>query len=161
MVTVICLCTSYVMLLDCATFWGSCHTYFLYIICYSVVFILVDLHSQKWIKILLFELVFKCIETRIFVPGFPIFHIFISIIKSFCCFSLLLGHIFTFNILNPKTCIQQNIYAIFEQISSFSCFVFSHTRLQCMTLITRKGVFIFHMSCQEDFRIGTGYRNKV
>ena len=33
MVNVICLCTSYDLLLGCATYWESCHAYLLYIIC--------------------------------------------------------------------------------------------------------------------------------
>ena len=46
MVTAIYLCTSYDPLLGCATYWELCHAYFLYIICRSVFFILLDLHSQ-------------------------------------------------------------------------------------------------------------------
>ena len=141
MVTTICLCTSYNILLGCATYWESCHAYFLYIICYSIVVILIDLHSQRWINILFFELVVTCIETHTFVPSFSIYHIFIYIRKFFCCFSLILGQIFTLNILHPKKCIQHNIYNIFEQIYSFSCFIFIHTRIQHVTLITRNCVF--------------------
>ena len=54
MVTTICLCTSYVPLLGCATSWESWHAYFLYIICYPIVVILVELHSQNCINISLF-----------------------------------------------------------------------------------------------------------
>ena len=54
MVNAICLFTSYNMLLGIATSWALCHTYFLYIIIYSIVVILVDLHSQKWTNTLLF-----------------------------------------------------------------------------------------------------------
>ena len=150
MVTAIFLCTSYYMLLGCAKYWASCHAYFLYIIFYSIVVILVDIYSQTWINTSLFELVVTCIETHIFVPTFSISHIFISIIKFFCCFSLLLGYLFTLNIIQPKTYIQHNIYTIFEQIYSFSCFIFSHARIQHVTLIISKGVFILHLSGQED-----------
>ena len=161
MVTVICLCTSYDLLLGCATSWESCHAYLLYIICYSIVVILVDLHSKKWMNISLFELVVKCIEIHIFVPSFSTYHIFLSIIKFFSCFSLLLGQLFTLNLIHPKTCIQYNIYSIFDQISSFSCFTFRHIWLQRMTLITRKGVFTLHLSGKEDVCIGIGSRDKV
>ena len=88
MVNAICLCTSCVLLLGFGASWESCNTYFLYIICYSVVVILIDLHSKNWINISLFELFFTCIETHIFVPSISISHIFISIIKFFCCFSV-------------------------------------------------------------------------
>ena len=74
-------CTSYDLLLGCNKSWESCHAYFLYIICYTIVAILADLHSKKWINISLFELVVTCIETHIFVPSFSIYHVFISIIK--------------------------------------------------------------------------------
>ena len=47
MITVISLCTLYNLILGCATFWASCHAYFLYIIGYSIVIILVELYSQK------------------------------------------------------------------------------------------------------------------
>ena len=46
MVTAVCLCTSYDLLLCCATSWESYHAYLLYIICYAIFAILVDLHSQ-------------------------------------------------------------------------------------------------------------------
>ena len=49
----------------------------------------------------LFELVVTYIETHIFVPSFSISHIFISVIKFFCCF-LLLGKMFTLNLQNSK-----------------------------------------------------------
>ena len=101
--------------------------------------ILVDMNPQNWINIFLFELVVMCIETHILVPNFSISHIFISVIKSLC-YSLLLGQLINRNIQHSKTCIQNNPYTIFEQISSFSCFVFSHMRLQRVTLISRKGV---------------------
>ena len=86
--TVIYLCTSCDLLLVCIPYWGSCHAYFLYILCCSVISILDDLNSQKWINISLFELVFTCIESHILVTGFSISHVFISIIKFFCCFLL-------------------------------------------------------------------------
>ena len=53
-VTAICLCTLYNLLLGCAISWASCYAYFLYIIGYSIVVILVDLNSQKWIDTWLF-----------------------------------------------------------------------------------------------------------
>ena len=81
MVTAIFFCTFYRLQLGCATSWELCHTYILYNICYSIVVVLVVLHLQKWINILLFELIVTCIETHIFVPCFSISHIFISIIK--------------------------------------------------------------------------------
>ena len=55
MVTAIFQGTSYDLLLGWATSWESCRAYFLYIICYSIVVILIDLHSKKWINISLFE----------------------------------------------------------------------------------------------------------
>ena len=81
MVTAIRLCTSYNLLLGGSTSWASCNTYSLYIIGYSIFVILVDLHSQKWINTLLFELVFTCIKTHIFVTNLSIYHIFIFIIS--------------------------------------------------------------------------------
>ena len=111
---------------------------------FSVFFILVDLHSQKCINTLLFELVVRCIKTHIFFLTFLISNIFISIIKFFCCL-LLLGQIFTWNIQYYTTLIQNHIYSTFEQIFSFSCFIFTHMRIQRVTLTTRKGVFILRM----------------
>ena len=139
-VTAIFLCTSYDLILGCAAFWELCYTYFLYIVCYPIFVIIVDLHSKRWINISFFELVVTCIKLHIFVPSFSISRIFISIIKFFYFLSLLLGQIFPLNILHPKTCIQHSIYTIFEKISSFSSFIFSHTRIQRVTLITKKGV---------------------
>ena len=55
------------------------NAYFLYIICCSIVAILFYLHSQRWINILLFELLVTRIEANIFVPSFSISHTFISI----------------------------------------------------------------------------------
>ena len=49
-VTAIGLCTSYHMLVGCAKYWAFCHAYLLYTIGHSIVVILVDLHSQKWIN---------------------------------------------------------------------------------------------------------------
>ena len=112
---VITLCTSYNMLLVCTKYLESCHAYFLYIICYSVVVILFDLHSQGWINISLFELVVTCIETHIFVPSVLIYHIFISTINLFCCL-LLLGQLFTCNLQHSTTHIRHHIYTTFEQI---------------------------------------------
>ena len=56
MFTVICWCTSYNMLLGCTKYWESCHAYFLYMICYYIVAIFIDMNLQKWINISLFEL---------------------------------------------------------------------------------------------------------
>ena len=108
-------------------------------ICYVILAILTDLYSQNCVDIYLFELSITCIETHILVPNFSIFHIFLSIIRFFCCF-FILGKLFNLNIQHYKTCIQHHIYNILEKIFSFSCFIFSHTRLQYMTLTTREGV---------------------
>ena len=116
----------------------------MYIICHSIVAILVDLHSQLWINISLFELVVAYIETHIFVPDCSISHVFISIITFFCCF-FLLGKIITLNLQYSKTCNQQHIYSYFEQISSFSCFTVSHARLQRVTIITRKCFYLTYV----------------
>ena len=43
----------------------------------------------------------------------------------------------------------------------FLCFILSHTYLQRVTLMRRKGVFIYHLSFQEDVCTGIGSRNKV
>ena len=114
LVTAIYLCTSHNRLLGCATYWGLCHAYFLYIIGYSIVVILVDLNSQKWIDILLFELVVKCIERHIFFPSLSIYHICISIIQFFCCF-LLLCQLFTLSLQHYTTHIKHHLYNTFEQ----------------------------------------------
>ena len=37
---------------------------------YAILVILIDLYSQKYINIYLFELFFTCIEKNIYVPGF-------------------------------------------------------------------------------------------
>ena len=100
--------------------WELCHEYFLYIICHYVVFILVDLHSKKWISTLLFESVFTCIKTHIFDPGVSISHIIISIIQFFCCL-LFLWKIVTFHIQHSKI-FNHNLYTFFEKIFSFSGF---------------------------------------
>ena len=50
------------------------------IICCIIVAILADLHSQNWIDISLFELVFTCIEAHILVHNFSISYLYISII---------------------------------------------------------------------------------
>ena len=42
-----------------------------------------------------------------------------------------------------------------------SFFILSHTRLQRVTIITRKGGFIFHLLGKEDVRIGIGSIYKV
>ena len=89
MVTAICFFTLYDKLLGCATSWESCHAYLLYIGCYDIFIILVDLHSQYWIKISLFKLVVKGTEIPIFLPNISISHLFISIKTFNCYFSLL------------------------------------------------------------------------
>ena len=92
--TLIYVCTSYDLLLCCSTYWEYFHSYCLYMICYAIFDILVDLHSQLWIHKYFFELVVTCIEAHIFFPSFSISNLFISIIIFFCCF-LLLGQLFT------------------------------------------------------------------
>ena len=67
---------------------------------------------------------------------------------------LLLGRVFILNLQYYNICIQHHLYTIFEKISSLSLFVFSHTQLQRVTIITKKAFFIFHISCQEDVCIG-------
>ena len=79
----ICVCTNLVVNV---IYMESCHAYLLYMICYAIVAILVDMHPQKWMNISLFELLVTCIETHIFVPSLSICHIFISIIKVLFCF---------------------------------------------------------------------------
>ena len=74
--------TSYDLLIGYTLSWEYFHTYFLYMVCYSIVAILVDIHSQKWINISLFGLVSKFIETHISVPSFSIHHLLIFIIIS-------------------------------------------------------------------------------
>ena len=71
--------------------------------------ILVGLHSQKWINILLFELVATFIETHIFVTSFLISHIFIFVIKFFLLFLTTIREAFNLNILHPTICIHHNI----------------------------------------------------
>ena len=80
MFTAIHWCNSYYLLLGCAPSWEAFHAYFLCIICYFIVSILIDLNSQNWIHIYLFELFFTFIKTHILVPNFSISHIFPSII---------------------------------------------------------------------------------
>ena len=129
MFTAIYCCILYYMLLVCTPYLKAFNSHLMYMICYIIVAILIDLHPKKWINTYLFELVVTCIETHILVPNFSIFHRFISIIIFFCSF-LLLGHIFALNFQHSKTCIQHHLYTIFEKIPRFSCFIFSHTRLQ-------------------------------
>ena len=69
MFTVICWCNSYNLLLGCTTSCEACCEYFLYMICYYIVAILIDMNSKKWINISLFELVFTCIKAHISVPS--------------------------------------------------------------------------------------------
>ena len=58
----------------------------------------------------LFELVVTCTETNIFVPSFSISHI-PNLLES-----LSVVFHFTLNILQPKTCIQHQLYTVFEII---------------------------------------------
>ena len=97
---------------------------------------------------------------HISVPNFSIYHIILYILKFLCCF-LILGQLFTLNLQHSKKCIQHRIYTIFDQIYSFSLFIFIHTHLQRVTLITRKGIFIFHISNQEVVWIGIVSNDKV
>ena len=83
----------------------------------------------------------------------------ISIINFFCCF-LLLGKLFTWNIHHYKIHIQHHFYTTFEKIFSFSCLIFKHMQFQRVTLITRKCVFIFHLSGQGSVLICIGSTNK-
>ena len=124
--TLICWYPSYDLILGCTTYCDAWYEYFLYMLCYAVFTVVVNLYLQQWINISLFELVVICIEPHILVPNFSISHIFPSVIKCFCCFSLL-GRLFTSNIQHSKTCIQHHFYTIFEKISSVSCLVFIHT----------------------------------
>ena len=62
--TAICYCNLYYLLLGCNPYWEACRSYILYIICYSIVAILVDLNPQKWITVFLFESFVTCIETH-------------------------------------------------------------------------------------------------
>ena len=137
--TVVSWFTSYNILLGCNLYWEYFHSYFPYIICYSIVAILVDLYQKKKINLPLFGLVITWIETHFFVPIFSIPHVFISINIIFCCF-LPLQKLFTLNIQHSNEFTQHHLYTIFEQIFSFSCFVFSHTQIQCAALTTREGV---------------------
>ena len=115
--------------------------------------------KKQWINIYLFELFVTCIETHILVPNVSIYHIFISIIKFFCL--LLLEKIPNLNLQHSKKYIQHNIYTIFKKISSFSSFIFCHTRLQHVALTTREDVFIFHISSQVLICIGIWSRDMV
>ena len=122
--------------------WEDCNQYLLYMICYAIFIILVDLYSHKWIDISLFELVVTCIEKHIIVPSLSISNIFISIITFFCCL-LLLSKIFTLDSQRSKTCNQHHIYTIFDKIPNFSCLIFGHTRLECVSITAREGVLYF------------------
>ena len=73
---------------------------------------------------------------------------------------LLLDNLLTFHFQHFKKFNQHHLYTEFEKISSFSCFVFGHTRLQFVTLTTREGVIISHISGQEDFCIFIGSINQ-
>ena len=116
---------------------------------------IVDWHLFVWIQ----HSVVTCIETHIFVSNFSIYHIYISILKVFCCFSLL-WNLLAFHLKHSKKFSQHHIYTIFEKIL-FSCFFFGHTRRQCVTLTNGEGVFIFHLSSKEVYCIVIGSSNKV
>ena len=92
---------------------------------------------KKWINITLLVLVVTCIETHIFVPSFSISHLFFSTTNVFYCL-LILGKLFNLNIQHSKTCIQHCLYTKFEEISSFSYFIFIYTWLQCVMLTTKE-----------------------
>ena len=126
-VTAICLSTSYNLLLGCATSWESCLVYFLYNICHCIIVILVDLHSLKYIKTLLFELVFVYIKTHIFVPALSIFHLFISIRKFFCSF-VIFYQLFTLS-LQPFTTLKQHHISL--PLSEYSVFCVSYLATCC------------------------------
>ena len=81
MFTAICWCNSYNLILGCTPSGEGYNTYFLYMIYYAIVAVFTELHSQKWIRISLFELVVTCIETHIFVISFSISHVYISIVN--------------------------------------------------------------------------------
>ena len=68
MFTVICWCTSYNMLLGCTKSWEACHAYFLFIICYYIVVIFIDMNFQKWINISLFELFSHALKHVYYYP---------------------------------------------------------------------------------------------
>ena len=113
--------------------------------CYVIVAILINLSSQKWINISLFELVVTCIETHELLPNLSISHIFLCVIFLFCF--LLLVKIFTLSLQHSKKCIQHHLYTNFGNISSFSHFIFIHMRLQHVKQITKKTCFLFSF-CQ-------------
>ena len=97
------------------------------------------IHNSWFTPLFVYPLVFTCIETHVFIPDFLVSHIFVSILK-FSFGLLLFGQIFTFHLQHSNIWIQHHIYTIFEKISSFSYFILSYTRLQLVTLPTRKGV---------------------
>ena len=118
MVTAIGLCTSYDMILGCATSWASYHAYLLYIIGYFIsLSSLICMHNSG--------LTYRCLnymshalKTHIFVPCLSISHIFISIIKFFRCL-LLLGQIFNWNLQHSEPHIQHHIHTILDKINIF------------------------------------------
>ena len=134
-------CTWYDLILASNPYWELFHKYVLYITCYAIFTNIIDLHSQNFINISLFELVFTRTKTHIFVLGFSIAYVFLSIIKYLCCL-FLLGKICTLNIQHCNTWNQHRVYTIFEKNTHFSCFIVGHMRLQHATLITRKGVYL-------------------
>ena len=67
------------------------------------------------------------------VPTFSIYHVFISILKFFCCL-LLLGNIFTLNLQQYKIFNHSYLYSIFEHISMFRVFrLWTHVDPTCDT----------------------------
>ena len=131
-------CTSYGMFLGCTPYWESCRAYSVYIIFMPLLPSSLTCIQKIGSNISLFELVVTCIETHVLVANFSTSHIFLSIINKLCCF-LILGQLLNSNPQHSKKCIQHHLYTIFEKISSFLCFIFSHTQIQCVKLITREG----------------------
>ena len=108
MVTTICSCNSYNLLLGCSISWELCRAYFLCSICCFVFLVRIDLHSQKWINISLFELGFTCIKTHIFflVSQYLVFYFYYKVFSfvyhySYVRFSLEISNTrHTYNIIS-------------------------------------------------------------
>ena len=84
MFTEICLCTLHDLLLDITTYWGILLRIFIDLLfhCFYPHWTsstIVDSKTLFWI----YHLVVTCIETYILVPNLSIYHIFISILKSY------------------------------------------------------------------------------
>ena len=81
MVTVICFCTSYEMILGFTMSWEYCCSYLIFMICYANVVIPIDLHSQSGLTPIfwIYPLVVMCIETRILflVPQYIMYLLFL------------------------------------------------------------------------------------